>query len=75
MGSELVRRSDQHPKTERRPGDVTYVISITSNTLQPADEKQVPALRTLDALLFGQPQTFFRPIEPPGAALHFRSLR
>lgn len=41
MGRELVRRSDPQPKQERRSGDANYVISITSNTLQPGDEKQV----------------------------------
>lgn len=43
MGRELVRREDPQPKQERRPGDANYVISITSNTLQPGDEKLVAA--------------------------------
>jgi L-seryl-tRNA(Ser) seleniumtransferase len=41
MGRELVRRTDPQPKQERRTGDAPYVISITSNTLQPGDEKLV----------------------------------
>ncbi len=41
MGRELVRRSDPQPKQARRSGDANYVISITSNTLQPGDEKEV----------------------------------
>jgi L-seryl-tRNA(Ser) seleniumtransferase len=41
MGRELVRRSDPQPKQARRAGDADYVISITSNTLQPGDEKDV----------------------------------
>ncbi|HYM12378.1 MAG TPA: aminotransferase class V-fold PLP-dependent enzyme [Bryobacterales bacterium] len=43
MGRELVRRQDPQPKQERRSGDANYVISITSNTLQPGDEKLVAA--------------------------------
>jgi len=41
MGRELVRRRDPQPKQARRRGDANYVISITSNTLQPGDEKRV----------------------------------
>ena len=41
MGRELVKRNDTQPKQERRPGDTDYVISITSNTLQPGDERLV----------------------------------
>ena len=41
MGRELVHRSEPQPKQERRPGDAMYVISITSNTLQPGDEKLI----------------------------------
>ena len=41
MGRELVRSSDPQPKQARRSGDANYVISITSNTLQPGDEKEV----------------------------------
>jgi len=41
MGRELVRPTDPQPKQQRRPGDSPYVISITSNTLQPGDEKRV----------------------------------
>lgn len=41
MGRELVRRTDPQPKQERRSGDANYVISITSNTLQPGDERLV----------------------------------
>jgi uncharacterized pyridoxal phosphate-dependent enzyme len=41
MGRELVRRSDPQPKQARRPGNPDYVISITSNTLMPGDEKRV----------------------------------
>jgi L-seryl-tRNA(Ser) seleniumtransferase len=41
MGRELVRRTDPQPKQARRSSDAPYVISITSNTLQPGDEKQV----------------------------------
>jgi len=43
MGRELVRREDPQPKQARRPGDANYVISITSNTLRPGDEKLVGA--------------------------------
>lgn len=43
MGRELVRATDPQPKQERRSGDANYVISITSNTLQPGDEKRVAA--------------------------------
>jgi uncharacterized pyridoxal phosphate-dependent enzyme len=41
MGRELVRPTDTQPKQERRTGDANYVISITSNTLQPGDERRV----------------------------------
>ncbi|HZT32236.1 MAG TPA: aminotransferase class V-fold PLP-dependent enzyme [Bryobacteraceae bacterium] len=41
MGRELVKREQPQPKQARRPGDAAYVISITSNTLQPGDEKLV----------------------------------
>jgi hypothetical protein len=41
MGRELVRRSDPQPKRARRSGDAGYVIWITSNTMQPGDEKEV----------------------------------
>ena len=41
MGRELVKRTDPQPKQERPPGDTDYVISITSNTLQPGDERPV----------------------------------
>ena len=41
MGRELVRPTDPQPKQEKRTGDANYVISITSNTLQPGDEKRV----------------------------------
>jgi L-seryl-tRNA(Ser) seleniumtransferase len=41
MGRELVKRSDRQPKQERQKTDAEYVISITSNTLQPGDEKLV----------------------------------
>ena len=41
MGRELVKRSDSQPKQEREKTDAEYVISITSNTLQPGDERLV----------------------------------
>jgi hypothetical protein len=41
MGRELVRPTDPQPKQERAATDSPYVISITSNTLQPGDEKRV----------------------------------
>jgi L-seryl-tRNA(Ser) seleniumtransferase len=41
MGRELVNRSDRQTKPERQKTDAEYVISITSNTLQPGDEKLV----------------------------------
>ena len=41
MGRELVKRSDPQPKQERQQTDAEYVISITSNTLQPGDERLV----------------------------------
>jgi len=41
MGRELVRPTDPQPKQERAANDSPYVISITSNTLQPGDEKRV----------------------------------
>jgi seryl-tRNA(Sec) selenium transferase len=41
MGRELVRTSDPQPKQARRSGDAEYIISITSNTLKPGDEKEV----------------------------------
>jgi uncharacterized pyridoxal phosphate-dependent enzyme len=41
MGRELVSHTDPQPKQARQKGDTAYVISITSNTLQPGDEKLV----------------------------------
>jgi L-seryl-tRNA(Ser) seleniumtransferase len=41
MGRELVKRSDPQPKQEQQQTDAEYVISITSNTLQPGDERLV----------------------------------
>lgn len=41
MWRELVRPTDPQPKQEKGKGDADYVISITSNTLQPGDEKRV----------------------------------
>jgi hypothetical protein len=39
MGRELVKRTDPQPKQEKQKTDAEYVISITSNTLQPGDER------------------------------------
>jgi hypothetical protein len=41
MGRELVKYTDPQPKQERQKGDAEYVICITSNTLQPGDERLV----------------------------------
>lgn len=41
MGRELVKPKEPQPKLERHAGDADYVISITSNTLRPGDEKLV----------------------------------
>jgi seryl-tRNA(Sec) selenium transferase len=41
MGRELVKRTDPQPKQERKKDEAEYVISITSNTLRPGDEKLV----------------------------------
>jgi L-seryl-tRNA(Ser) seleniumtransferase len=41
MGRELVRPTDPQPKQARMAGNPDYVLSITSNTLQPGDEKRV----------------------------------
>ncbi len=41
MGRELARRAEPQPKQQPQIGDADYVISITSNTLQPGDERLV----------------------------------
>ena len=41
MGRELVKQEAPQPKQEPRPGEPARVISITSNTLKPGDEKLV----------------------------------
>ena len=49
MGRDSVRPTDPQPKMARQRTDANYVISITSNTLQPGDEKRV-AQRLLEIL-------------------------
>lgn len=41
MGRELVRQADPQPKQQKDAGVAGYVISITSDTLKPGDEKLV----------------------------------
>ena len=41
MGRDSVKPTEPQPKMERQRTDANYVISITSNTLQPGDEKRV----------------------------------
>lgn len=49
MGRELVKCTDPQPKQERQRGNAEYVISVSSNTLQPGDERLVA--RRLEEIL------------------------